>query len=798
MINTLMEEQQIGQELQLQAYELFMQAPAAISVYKGSDHTVVLANDFALQLAGKTRDEVVGKAILDILPEIEAQGFVSILDSVLNTGLPYSAFESPITLLINGEPQQLYLNLLYKPYTEKDGRISGVLGFATDVTQQVVAKKKVEETEQQFRNVLRQAPDPILILKGRNLILDVANDPLFQLWNITENALGKPFLELLPEMKEQGFYDLLLDVYRNGVTHYGYEAPSYFIRNGQKELHYFNFVYHPYREANGSITGVLVIASDVTEQVQSKQKLAQAEKEFIALVMQAPVGICILQGPDFIVDMANDAFLELVGRQREQFVHHKLCDVLPGASELGVDKILTSVFQTGRPYKIVEQQVRLPRNGKSETTYVDFVYEPIRNGNPGNERIMALAYDVTDKVRARQRVEEAEQEARLGVELADLGTYEVDLVTDEIIVSERFDRIFGFEQTAARTEYASIIHHEDQAIRDQAHLSAIETGKLFYEARIIGRDHSMRWVRVKGNVFFDENRRPLRLKGVVQDITDQKLFAQELSRKVEESTSQLREANQKLLKSNAELEQFAFITSHDLQEPLRKIQVFSDIISEEFNANPGARRYLDKIRASAKRMNGLIRNLLDYSRISSAATLFEKVDLNQVVEAIISDFELLIEQKEVVIRVETLQTIEAVPLQMNQLFYNLIGNALKFSRKNVQPVITVTGQPFEIPDHPKYAELSPGEKYFKFEVRDNGIGFNQDYADQIFTIFQRLNDNSMYGGYGIGLAICKKIVDNHRGVIYAEGVEDEGASFIIVLPEKQTKKHPYATSCKTC
>lgn len=781
-----MEEQQIGQELHLQAYELFMQAPAAISVYKGFDHTVVMANDFALQLAGKSREEVVGRPILDVVPEIEAQGFVAILDSVLNSGQSYSAFESPITIYIDNQPHQLYLNLLYKPYREKDGRISGVLGFATDVTEQVLAKKKVQEAEQQFRNVLRQAPDPILILKGENLILDVANDPLFQLWNITPEALGKPFLELLPEMKEQGFFDMLLDVYKNGTTHHGYETPVYFIRNGRKELHYFNFVYHPYKEADDSITGVLIIASDVTEQVQAKNKLAESEKEFIALVMQAPIGICILQGPEFVVELANDAYLELAGKKRDGFIGRKLCEVLPEAKEQGFDKILSQVLHSGQSYRGVEYPVQLLRNNSPETVFVDFVYEPIRGGDPDYRRIMVLAYDVTDKVLARQRIEEAEEEARLGIELADLGTYELDLISSELVVSDRFHRIFGFEQMATQAGYVDRIHPEDLPTRAEAHKKAIETGTLFYEARVIWNDKSVHWVRVKGKIFHDQQNKPRRLKGVVQDITDQRSFSEELSRQVAERTLQLREANIKLSKSNAELEQFAFITSHDLQEPLRKIQVFSDLVTVEVSSSDRAQTYLTKIKHSARRMNDLIRNLLDYSRISNAANIFEVVDFNQLVAEIISDFELLIEQKNAEVRVENLEAIEAVPLQMNQLFYNLLGNALKFARKNVAPLITITGERIRTAGDHRLADLNPAEEYFRFEVRDNGIGFNQDYANQIFTIFQRLNDNSVYGGYGIGLAICKKIVDNHRGSIYAEGREGEGACFVIVLPVKQS------------
>lgn len=786
MIKQLMEEAQIGQELQLQAYDLLMQAPAAISAYMGTNHTVVLANDFALQLAGKSRQQVIGKPILSVLPEVEAQGIVKILDTVLTTGESYASIESPLRLYINHQSCLLYLNLLYKPYRDKHGTIVGVLGFATDVTEQVQARQRAEKTEQQFNNVLSQAPDPILILKGDDLVLDVANDAVLSLWNITKRDIGRPFLELLPEMKEQGFYDLLLDVYKNVVTHHGYETPVFFNRNGARELHYFNFVYHPYREVDNSVGGVLIIASDVTEQVKARAKLAEAEKDYITLVMQAPIGICILQGPDFVVELANDAYLELVGRKRNQFVGYKLWNVLPEAKEQHFDDILETVMQTGKTFRGVEHPIQLFRHGHKETVYIDFVYEPIDESISGCKRIMVLAYDVTDKVLARRKIEDAEQDARLAIELADLGTYELEISTNSIVTSDRFNSIFGFDETVSRHEYVKTVHPEDRASRENAYELAMQTGKLFYEVRVIWRDNSVHWVRVKGDVVFDSNQVPHKIKGVVQDITDQKRSGEELSRQVAERTNELREANTRLSKSNAELEQFAYITSHDLLEPVRKIQIFSDMVANQFTGSEAASRYLQKITSSAKRINDLIRNLLDYSRISNAAMLFEPVNLNIVLAAIIADYELLIEQKNAQLQIDGLEVIDAIPLQMNQLFYNLIGNALKFSRKNITPEIRVTGERLRSSDCPQFPHLNFGEEYLKIEVSDNGIGFNQEYATQIFTIFQRLNDNSVFGGYGIGLAICKKIVDNHSGFIFAQGKEDEGACFVILLPVKQS------------
>jgi two-component system, LuxR family, sensor kinase FixL len=258
----------------------------------------------------------------------------------------------------------------------------------------------------------------------------------------------------------------------------------------------------------------------------------------------------------------------------------------------------------------------------------------------------------------------------------------------------------------------------------------------------------------------------------IRDITEQKANEAELENK-----------RKQLEVSNQQLEQFAYVASHDLQEPLRKIRTFGDILSRHIDTEAAIRKYVDKIIASAERMSGLINSLLGYSRLSKEGIRYEKVDLNAILLSILSDYELLITQKNAEITFDTLPIIMAVPLQMNQLFYNLIGNALKFTKRNIKPIITITTTDVST-DEKNDWQLEPLKDYVEIFVRDNGIGFEQNYANKIFTIFQRLNDRSEYGGYGIGLALCKKVLDAHKGRIFAEGKLKEGATFKIILPVK--------------
>jgi two-component system, LuxR family, sensor kinase FixL len=250
---------------------------------------------------------------------------------------------------------------------------------------------------------------------------------------------------------------------------------------------------------------------------------------------------------------------------------------------------------------------------------------------------------------------------------------------------------------------------------------------------------------------------------------------------------ELEKKRELLERSNRELEQFAYVASHDLQEPLRKILFYTNRVLEANGLTEGSKTHIEKVSESAQRMKGLISNLLDFSRLSQSNLFFEEVNLNTVVSGVLTDFELLIKQKGGVVEVDPLPTLEAIPLQMHQLLFNLIGNGLKFSRRHVRPVIKIAGNKVSRERKLAFPQLITTNDYYEIRVSDNGIGFNQEYAEKIFTIFQRLNQRSQYEGYGIGLAVCQKIIENHNGIIWAEGQPQKGATFGFILPCKQNK-----------
>ncbi|MDQ2656668.1 MAG: ATP-binding protein, partial [Bacteroidota bacterium] len=237
---------------------------------------------------------------------------------------------------------------------------------------------------------------------------------------------------------------------------------------------------------------------------------------------------------------------------------------------------------------------------------------------------------------------------------------------------------------------------------------------------------------------------------------------------------------EQLLKTNAELEQFAYVSSHDLQEPLRKIQTFTELVSNNLDKKDVARKYLDKIDTSASRMAVLIKGVLSYSRLTHSAD-HKTVDLDKVLKSVLDDYELLIGQKNGRINSEKLPVVQGIELQMFQLFSNLINNSLKFSER--EPVINISVKQIPL-DDPRLQALDHARRFVEIEFRDNGIGFDSKYSDKIFTLFQRLNNRRDYEGTGIGLALCKKIVDNHGGAITVESTAGEGSTFKVLLPSE--------------
>jgi signal transduction histidine kinase len=309
-----------------------------------------------------------------------------------------------------------------------------------------------------------------------------------------------------------------------------------------------------------------------------------------------------------------------------------------------------------------------------------------------------------------------------------------------------------------------------------------EAGAVDYVTKPV--DPDLLILKVKTFLKLYEQKNELRnIRDLLSKEVEIRKEAQEnLELKVAERTSELTQKNEELEMRNHELQQFSWVVSHDLKEPLRKIEMFTKILQERYLVeDEKATDYSNRTVRAAGRMSRLITDLLDYSRLSSNVVP-EDVDLNKVIHEVITDFDFRVEQKKAVINVAELPTVPGVPSQLRQVFQNLVGNSLKFSKPNVPPQIDITWD--RTSEKSLTAPASPDGVYCRITVKDNGIGFDEVYLDKIFVIFQSLNDRNQYEGTGIGLAIAKKITDKHNGLITARSTKGEGACFMVLLPLK--------------
>jgi PAS domain S-box-containing protein len=883
---------------------LLNEAPFSTALLTGKDFVIELANIISLKLWNKD-ESVIGKPLLEAMPEIITQSVYHDLKKVYDTGITYEGKEIVAYLQNEGVQKKIYVNLTYKALRDEEGNISAVLAVGVDVTDHVesrkklyeaeerarmaiesaglgtfdydytlnkiitsprmdaifgftepqpyqkyldviytkdqdvrkvahnranetgwldyevrlqrqdnsmvwvrfkgriifdvhqkpvrllgtvletterrLARKKLEESELRFRTLITETPEVASgLYVGAEHRIQYVNDVMLRFWGKDNSVIGKTFREALPELEGQVFFNQLDKVYTTGESYSGKEVEARLMIDGVLKPAFFNYTYKALRNEDGKIYGIHHMAVDVTSHVLSKQKYIESEKKFRQLLTQAPFGICILKGSNFFVDFANDIFLKLVGRTSTEYVGKPLWEGVPEVKDQIFDSLLKGVMQTGIPFHGKEYKLKIFRNGRLETIFIDFNYEVIKTETGETDGILALAIDVTDKVLGRSEIEKSRD--RLNSILESLPQIAWTTNANGILnyVTNQWHEYTGLTSNEALGRgWMNVLLPEESEDWLRAWRKCIQEEVPFQmECRIRRHDGKYRWHLMRALPIYNEGNKGMWV-GTSTDIHDQKLFSEELEQKIKERTNELE-------RSNRELEQFAYVSSHDLQEPLRKIITYTGMLRDSIGEIPEKTKlYLERISASSVRMSSLITDILEFSSLAKVKKVFSAVNLNMIMKNVINDFDLLIEEKKAIVKVDDLGVIEAVPLQINQLFYNLMSNSLKFESLGRQINIQVRVRhpvPHEVG---AFKNLNSTLPFIQIEWCDNGIGFPEKYAEQIFIIFQRLHDRQAYSGSGIGLAICKRIVANHNGEIYVKSKENEGTTFYILLPIRQ-------------
>lgn len=511
------------------------------------------------------------------------------------------------------------------------------------------------------------------------------------------------------------------------------------------------------------------------------------------LCLKSHLPVAVWWSRDLLV-IYNDALRRILDLKHPEALGSRGADVLSGALWYNLEQSLNAVLEKGEPTELQNDAGNF-QNDDTERNCPTFYNVPIFDENGKVTGVFTtVVTDMTDsrtkadalelKVRERTKLLERTNEAlkkseeryiKMTEEVQDYAIILLDVDGTILNWNKGAQNIKGYTENEIIGQNFSVFYLEEDRknnLPEKLIRMAGEEGRAMHEGFRKRKDGTTFWGSIVITALHDQNNKVIGFTKVTRDLTERKV-----------AEDKMRQHAAELEVKNRQLEQFAYIASHDLQEPLRKIQTFVEILEKKIDNEEVRNRYYAKIATSAKRMGQLIQSVLNYSRLSQTRELLLPIDLNIVLENVLADYELLIEEKQAVIQYDRLPIIQGIELLLGQLFSNLIGNALKFS--DTEPLISIT---WRIIDGQELKKLLPAEdpsgNYLELTFKDNGIGFDQQYSEKIFNIFQRLNSREEYAGTGIGLALCKKIVEHHRGYIYAKSGLGRGASFFVYLPSK--------------
>lgn len=776
------------EDSQRQLLTLFEQSPVAIATLSAAEDLVFQsANRFYGELVGRPPQDLVGKPLLQALPEINGQGFDQLLHNVVATGVPFIATEVAVDLLREGQLTTRYVDLIYQPRKGDTGKTEGILVVATDVTQQVVSRQTIEESESKLRAILDTAPAGIGVFVGRDLVIENPNQTFIDIVGKGPDIVGLPLREAMPELITEGqpFLQILDDVFTKGEAFFSPGSLVKIVQNGVLQDNYYNISYSPIRNATGEVYAILDIAIDVTAQITVQQALTESQNRLTLLQDTVPAMIFYLDEQQRYQSY-NQTFMDWFGVSPTQIIGQSVREFV---GERAYEKVAAhlAVAYAGQQ----ERYEMLSPTRMGDPRWLSIIYTPHLDQAGLVQGVIVLATDITLTKRAEEALRESEAALQSAINVADLGTWTVVIESGFTELSARHAEMFGLETTSVSYEQAlAIVHPDDYGRVGAAFAAAVQPdsdGRYEAEYRIINaRTGAEQHIRARGQTNYDLQGHPISITGITQDITLERQSQLLLETQVRLRTQELELANQDLKRSNDNLQQFAYVASHDLQEPLRKIQSFSTLISEKLHGrlDESTQMYLERITAAGARMSTLIKDLLSYSRISTRQQAFGAVSLGAIIDGVLTVLDWEIQQSGALIQVDELPTINGDESQLNQLFQNLLTNALKFVPPGQVPRIHIQYVHRSFSELP--ANVRPGQPvpfYHQINVSDQGVGFDMKFLDRIFQVFQRLHGKNEFAGTGVGLAICQRVVENHGGAITATSQPDQGATFCVYLPD---------------
>ena len=692
------------------------------------------------------------------------------------------------------------------PYVRQDKTIDGVVITFVDIS-------AIKDLNNIITGIFNASYNSIMaftaVRNERNQVIDLkliaANAPSDKLLLANaETAIGQGLKTNFPHLGEHGLFKSYVDVIEKGtVLHTEYEL----IQNNKHTIYELVAV--------KMMDGITITLSDITDKKESGEKIQKNYNELMLVkenlrrlnaeledkVLERTRELTVSEERFRLVSKAtNDTIWDWNLTNNSMWWSENITSMFGYTQD---DNINTRTFWLSKlhpqdkervkemVFKVINTDTEIwtaeYRFLKKDGNYAEILDRGyvLKDEHDMPYRMLGSIIDVTNLRKAQAEVSSNIEQKRFLAEAMPLIVWVVEADGKISFINRQFSLYTGMETEGnLEMEFSSFVHPDDlKEVKNLWSWGMKNKKDVVTEMRLRRKDGVYRWhltrITIKkdafGNVDF--------WVGTNTDIHEQKLATEIMEQKVNERTEALRLINKQLEESNFELQQYAYVASHDLKEPLRKINMFANILKDRFITieDEKAGDYMARIVKSSTRMMRLIDDLLNFSSLSSDQH-FAPADLGSIIREIVFDLELAIQEKNAVIEIGELPVIEAIPGQMRQVFQNLISNALKFSKEGKQPHIRITSE--IIGEKSFNSSKQPSGAYCRIMVEDNGIGFDEQYLEKIFTLFQRLH-NREYEGTGIGLAVAQKIILKHSGLITARSKENEGAKFIIILPVKQ-------------
>lgn len=710
--------------------------------------SVYAAGDQYLKLTGQKRATLIGKDVFETDIDLFPSNILEVLEKVLVH--KSDAEISPFLLKPVNHSKDLYVSIHISPVAGQDGAIEYLLYTIKDIDQEIRFANE-QANRNYFMNLIEQAPVGVGILKGKELVIESANSMMLELWGKNKTVLNLPMAVALPELEGQPFLRLLEDVYNWGEAMVGNEAKAYVLRNGQLETAYFNYAYQPIKDKKGNTSGIIMIASEVTQMVLVKQKLEESVFSFRSVVMNAHYSLLVLKGKDWIVEIANQRLLDLWDKKQEEVIGQPLMKILPELNGQPFLERLKIAYETGKPYGQEEEVFYYKTGSGTGKKYISFFYDPMVNAEGQVYGVIVGAEDITARVESRHKVERAEEMLRIAIESANLGTWHYDPQSKRLTVSPRLKELFGYKSNEEMT-YDTVIGQvteEYRTVVQKAIQSSVIKGEHFdLEFSIRGYyDYQLRWMKATGRIYRDKEGIPTRFSGILLDITERK---------------------QDEIRKN----DFIAMVSHELKTPLTSLKAHVQLLSSKAKLHGDSQSIsaLSKVDAQVNKMNNMIKSFLDLSRLEAGKINLEKQ--NFVMDELIVEVveETLLIDKSHNISVKNVKRVEvfADREKIGQVLNNLIGNAIKYSPQ---------GKIVEV-------ECQDTAGKIVVSVRDEGIGIPKDDIALLFDRFYRVESRKFktISGFGIGLYLSAEIIKRHEGEIWVESEEGKGSTFYFSLP----------------